>query len=953
MSKKPDFEPFFIAIQNEYTPIPSNFRYRCLCWIGKPRNFFCQRPEREFELIAVGTEEGPIVVLGEDGDVIVEVALLCGHHAAVSSITKLIMQDLFLSVSTNGTICSWSALDGTCVMKYVSASPPGDLRLCPSYIDPFTVFIWAKGGTLHKFDMNSQKYTYSLPSVGTISCSPLFDDGIVHVTINCMSHISKETLQVTKKELYDYKISNCVFASPNAIVSCEHGHIALYNVDTLEIMSSFDIDIPRYDNICDIVWKNDHVFYICTIGGLLFEVLNASPGPAQRVGTATVTNFSYNNNGKLVFLMNMNNIKVILENGKHLVFSPKQRAGVNYIPKAGKFKGLVSVNSCECQYYKNGSLYMSFMHTSSLVSAIFSTKLRSGKYFILGGNDGSICVYSKDNSVPFLHFYSVPSAIVGFCQTPFSYNGSPRILAIGADGSLCLFNLSDFRLFYIGIPFQINYIYTITSHSLLIVSIADGRYLFFNLEDSNSILETSYLPENAELIWSKAAKVIASAPVSTGCVSIGNQSITFTSFDISVIKPESINETETSEIKSLISLVANSKGNATFALIGASQTPTFVYPPFSISGQKTYSSSPFIAATHWIACSVIGRTLGIPTQFIGFVNNESMSLCMPIILRNLFVSSQEIQKVCSSFCLGQFHLMTPQKCIEMTSLLISTKNVQKLPNHDKMLMAMAVTVQSKIIPPEHHQVLYGSLVAFAGSGFEYRHVALMLLTIGFSTWISCVSAFDLYTFQIRQLFKINSSAYPGLIARAATEDFKTFLVAFNNVFCEIAKEGVEPNITMLLSLLSNSSFHKTKIGPYGTLQMAKLMVKYPNYASQIKEHIQMHQNMFKAIRYIDDYLMIGLPDGFIHVFIKDKPEFDMKALNSSIDIVSPSPNLEFLTIVSLSTGEWIQLSMVKKTGIFGIEKSRIVSSGTVHGVGTECLVEWYSNTQCNVLMYSV
>lgn len=934
--------PLCVSLQeNDFIP-PSNFRYTVTCWFGEVCGIYAKQNPKLLNYFAVGTREGPILIIGDTGSELYRVSLLCGHSNDITCIAKTLHMEIFISISSDGYLCGWSMLDGTCIFSYQTGVQEGDLMICPSQLNSDMIFIWKNGGFAYKFNIRKQKIVRCFPFYGITSFITTEERGVCvcnHqiITLNQSFEIESRTL-INRDVIKQYVVCE------NGIIEKKGNTICFMSFDGALIYSKAVDELDEFDSISYASWKSANATVVFLSGKLIVFSNNENENyQITVVDDLMMTNVVYYGTG-MAGIHADNTIFVSDEKGIRKL-NKKLKSQTIHIPDNSKPNFYISDRTNTIKYIVRGEEKRNYSLSDSSCRAIYTTKKRNEQYVICGSKNGVISVFNQKTCVLIISMPSISSSIISFAPTPFFVNGSRRFIAIGADGSLCLFNLSDSKTNYLGQHFRINQIFVNEAHCLIFVQYEDKSVLVFNLESPDPINIISIIPGGCVKIWSNSSTVITDELSSLGYTNVYGSEIVFNVYNFAKnTEPMENNELFTKEAMELFDILGykqkEGKAKKSLILIGANNIPSFLYAPFAINESNLNEASPFIVVIFEMACSIITRITGIPRKNLGYdyVN------CLPYLTQMIFKSPPEISNNAVLLLLNVIPNAKPQDYAQMISYLITRDDPLKFEDHEQLLLAIIATFNEQLVPPYFLKPLFKILQKFSWEESNAKHVAFSLMTDGMKTWCKGYSPVQYYEFLIKALANDNTSVLAMMVVHCAYIDFLSFLQAFKNVFIKQIVDGqVYPQ---MISLITNASLICENEGTHGTLLMAKLMSDFN--LPLMDQHLEMHRSFFKNMDMKDEIIAIGTCDGLLSVFTKKKFDYDIHLFSRPISHVKIIN--DFIVICSIYERKYFVLSTTKKAGIFKNEKNRILEKNSIVGNGIEVYISLNEKGNVEVIL---
>ena len=994
--------PLLIGLESPYTTIPTKFKYTVTCWFDNVFGVFRSQQLTIKRLFAVGTREGPILIIGDTGEELHRMALLCGHSSEITCISKTFLQDeAFLSISKDGQLCCWSLLDGTCIFSTFLNIPTGKLQINFSPIDPNIIYIWGIGGLVSALDISKKEIIFTLQVYSLLSFTATTNKNLICITNNNI-YILDELGNIKSSQKVIPSLTRQYFAQQCGLVSIDGKKVTLRLISHMLFYTGVIEEIEECDSIIAVQWKSPKIAVIVFISGLKLiftaDDNNVVTYQKEHYNTIMLTYASVNS-ANIIAGINSGSSIVVLEDGKIRELKPNKIGQCVHIPYRNQSKYYISKRSRSILYFNENERKKVFTLSKSKCTAIYSVKVRDFKYVICGTEDGDIFQFNKKTGSLYAMFPALCSRIVGFAPTPFFANGSRRILAIGADGSFCLFNLSDSRINFIGLHFKITSIYVNEVFNFIFTVYDDGSILCFNLDSPDPVGLYTVIPKNCTRVWTYSSTgIVNSGPLSLGYFNNAGYETIFDVIDIQKItkavlndekfkekcklilelcndpslSPQNQNDLTTSKSTGNLSALSNNnidnnkeqetkaktddniqndslqnnientqrkpifvqnksffirKGNTqqsnriimtrtkseanisgistskNFVLIGTNKIPTIIFKPFSVTHSNLYQCSPFTISLYRIACSLIVNTYG-------FIRNNGFDRpiieCLPTLCDMIFALPSDIAYHCGPLILSIIAKLTSADLLQMIATPLSDcTDPMNLSQSDQLLLLIAATINSKLVPPNFLHPLFFILQNLAKHGSSVNFISYTLLTEGISVWSKETNIVKYYEFLITLLQSDNSSMLSTMLIHSSKVDFQSFLKAFKNVFVKQFNEGI--NIQNMSNLLTNVSFDSPD-GSYGTLLLIKL--QYDFNLTNLYQQIEMHASYFKNVDMKDKIIAVGTDNGILTVFSKGKHKFELNIFKSPITNVLI--HNDFVIACSLEEKEYAIVSIPSK-----------------------------------------
>ncbi|EAX97395.1 hypothetical protein TVAG_374760 [Trichomonas vaginalis G3] len=933
--------PIIVSTEKTNTVLPSQFKYSYVHWLGNLLGVFAYKEFGFLKYFAAGTEEGPIVIFGDTGKELHQVALLCGHTRTITGITTSLHPDTFTSVSYDGVICGWSMCDGICLYSFQANVKPGYLKAINSTTNVDLLYLWSLGGSFYTLNVKTGETQMIVQSFGITSLYPTLGETVLYTTYNSICSYNINTKEkITKR--FEPSLDKRQWACENGYVSIKGNRIRIYNTSYIFMFSITVNELQENEPILKVYWRSLKTIQIITyLGTQIIIKLNAQDAEYSITKTPSphyFTAVSFTNREQFLGVVCDNSIYVQDQNGERIFVGDNNNR--NYHLSSGDYQHYyASDHTNYITYYKLNDAKSRYNHEHSRVTCLYSIQYRNTEYLITGSINGTVTVYTKNSEEPLFQYPALSCPVIGLVQTPFVINGSPRILAIAEDGSSCLFNMSDIRIHYLGNHFRPRNVYVYESMGLLFFQYQGGNILMYNLDTPDAVAVLSVVPPKAKLIWSYSIRKIDQSLTSVGTVTIGGKGIAFDTHNFSELKSlSSDDELFKNDCLKFIKLCdeTSKSFDDQLVFIGADQNPTFYYKNFAIRGEILYMASPYVIVNHWVVCNMISTICGVNKA------NQNRKLCvecLPMLLEMLFYEHPIIQNIVSPLITSITQIIQSMDCQQMISTFISEESIDKLSNSNKFLTAITICVNENLVPTYWVKPLYNFLKNSTTATNDVSHVALNILAHGIKAWMKENPHVEVYQFLINSLERYNTSSYLTTLSKSAHEDYPSFLQAFKTYF--FSKMEDEPAKMVAVNLLTNSMLDNN-LAYLATITLSRLIVDFG--LNDMKSHLELHKSIMKAIDYNDNYIIIGTYEGDIIGFSKNKQLFEIPLFKNPISYVSLSPSGDICVVACSKSKDYIALSIGGgvKGGIFK-DKHKLLKAGKISGEGQNVKVSWKEN----------
>lgn len=942
--------PIILSIEKTNSVLPSQFRYSYVHWLGNPLGVFANEDFHFKKYFAAGTEEGPIVIFGDTGTELHQVALLCGHTRTVTGISTSLHPDTFTSVSYDAVICGWSMRDGVCLYSFQANVKPGYIKAVNSSTNVDVLYLWSLGGTFYKLNVKTGETQLVLQSFGLTSLAPTLGDTVLFTTYNTICSYNTNTGEKTV-HYFTPSIHKRQFACENGYVLTKRNRVQLYDMSYVYINSIVIEEFEEEEAILKVYWRSHKLIQIVTYLGNVINITLSKNDIEYSITKQIYPNYykyvSFTNREQFLGVVGTTLISVQDENGERFFNGNKNKR--NYHLSSGNCQQYYASDHTDyIKYFDRNTVVSRYNHSHSTVSSLYSIQYKGTEYLITGSMNGTITIYNKNTEEPLQQIPALSCPVVGIVQTPFMLGGFPRILAIGEDGSSCLFNLGDHRIHYLGNHFRPRKVYIYEQMGLIFVLYQGGTILMYNLDNPDPVSTLSVIPPKATLIWSYSSKNVSTSISATGTVNIGGKGVAFDTHNFSEIT--SFTQTDTILLENIVRIfklcdeeLKDQPGNLVF--IGANQNPTFYYDKFSISGQLLYLASPNVIVNHWVASNIISSIIGIVTKK---QSSRTFVECLPMLLQMLFEGSTIVQDITAPLIINIIPFLQSSDCQQMISSTLYQLNegsIDNLSDPNKFLLSIAVCINENLVPASLTRPLFLYLKGSATLSSDVFHVALNILTYGIRVWFRESQHTDLFMFLIQSVDKYTASSYITSLSKAAHEDYAAFLQAFKQFF--LSKPQDEPSQIMNINILANSMIDNP-LGSFGTLLLARFICESGIHV--LRSQLDLHKHIIKSVDYNDEVIAVGTPDGNVYGFSKTKLLFEINVFKSPVNLIFLSPNNDVCFAYSKEQKEYVLIGYgnVRKGMIFK-EKPKIMQRMEVQQDNEIVTIVWKQDSTFDIV----
>ncbi|KAH0792694.1 hypothetical protein GPJ56_003317 [Histomonas meleagridis] len=957
---------FEFAIQDDSEALPYNFTYTCLLWIGSGGIF----SKFEFQdIISCGTQEGPIVLIGETKDKkLSPVSLICAHTFPITHQNLSINPDYFLSISYDGTVCKHSRLDGNCSYKHQFQIPYGEHRISLYNSNEDYFWIWTIGLGVRLIDLKGSNVIYSVLCPGLNS--------FLYLSPSSSSFVKEETAaMVTNTHIYTYKqdsnkklafINKQSFTEDhNQIVGCKNGIVSfnkhswfIHKPEDLSILYSgtFD-DMDQEDEIRFVEWSSRQLLCFSSLKGDFYVIQLQRKQPLDNDFT-TIIQSSLKTGIDNVFAVCAfkGPLKVAISPDLKTIVSSSHEGTFILKPKSTIEKCFwVPNQDTETVYKSDGTnVHLWDLVNQTIIKSIHFdkkiTSIYSNSFLILGHEDGSITYFGSNFEVPF-NKTAVSSPIISFVKIPSKHE---EFIAISKDGSFCVVKDNDSHKTHGSIGFPITSIHYLQSLKIIIIGYSNGIYLTYSFENPNPLQTISSIPKDAiELSNSQSLDSI----ISTINVSYQSFSFYFQVAKVAELYTNITSNPQNSEqlieiANRLYNLIVNSsKSQKSLAIIGDDNVPTFFYPPYKISFKYFLDVSPHVGTQHLFAFQLLSEILENDFSLKSKYITSKIIEFFPIITKMAFDKCGFIQKTASAMCVDFCCLIPFQKCQEFVSPYLHLDNISDLAAHEKLLLAMLASHAYNAIPSGYFAEIYHFVLKLSKEISEAGILATCILIDGVAVWRGVVELEkkhinNLYTTMVlRALLHKMSKRINDKLSAIICSDVEQFVSIIPNLIDFVfKKEKSMGDVSAIFDLYTSVAIKNKKVGGGSvTLAFAKLYVTYPFLSELITKHIKIHLESFDFVRSKEEFLIIGTNDGKIHVFRNYKLLFSEKIFHGSITFISISPSTKCAVVIS-EEDELSKTIELKKSSL--LNRTNVSSTMPVLSPppNTHYTVEWTKST---------
>ena len=192
---------------------------------------------------------------------------------------------------------------------------------------------------------------------------------------------------------------------------------------------------------------------------------------------------------------------------------------------------------------------------------------------------------------------------------------------------------------------------------------------------------------------------------------------------------------------------------------------------------------------------------------------------------------------------------------------------------------------------------------------------------------------------------MNASVEKVFSVVAATE-IDAFFGSINDIISR--SNGNTTVACWLCNLCTNVSFdNQQTVGTRGTLTIAHIGSNYSQFQKITQNELQLHSLTFRTVKGDGVFWVIGLADGTIYVFKKNKFMFSKKLFSMPVSLVSIGPNAKYAA--ALSEDEMVMKMFSLKKTSFISNNCDVVSEAQLSGDG-KFDITWSDPTSCHFYM---
>lgn len=1005
--------------------LPKKFRYTCFFWLPCSGIFIDQYSK----LVACGTQEGAIVIIGKNKNINLSdsannsstnsdfefVSLLSGHTTAITDIRILNRTNSFLSVSKDSKICGWSFLDFSCEFQFNLNLNYGDyfFSICTTKYD--NIWLIRYGDSVSLIDLSNGKIVKQLFYPGIKSFQVIYSPTKApQTTAICIGSI--QTTFYAVDDNFDFTLIKTVLNSErfekNEIIKvCQLGIIRINgnkfkiykaNPKLKIIFQGTFPELPSDDFIKSVYFDQNHTLFAAGSFMGRFYVINIKENLKNRFNPKSIhyfypfsdkiqkpisllSSFAVNDQSEIIF---SSNPKLIYYLGGQKSEEKVQFTQINEIDDNADHESDISyINNTQSTFFLRSHVgTLSFISFSTQkpfrtiefpkkITALFEREIESGTEIVIGFEDGEICFYS--NHSKFL------TALTDSVQCFFSTNKRSELVAIGRDGSACLFFQNGDFLRFETLLLPIIRAYYDSLLELYLFGYDNGSFLVFSSKSSLPIQISMNLTSNSILKWPEKVeetvftdeKMFASL-----CTRFQTKTVIYRIFDVPSLsrfvrenyfqyQNDLINDKElrgmmknlTDLCNFLFDLFENKEmTNNAFNLVfvGSNQQPTFFYSSFKFHGQMICELSPFLGTSQFISYHLLSEL----TNQDGRLSNDSHFLSqihfLPSLLQFLYFPDEDVQRIVCNWCITLSSYVSFQTCQEYLIPFTILDNIDDVEEYDKFLMSILIIRYPNTLPSSFINDLYEFLDELTVTSSESAVLALSILIDGISLWqnktekkaLLYVSIIESILRQKRSFFLCNK------FYNVACSDMSSFLYAFHILISTSISDL--SFVQSILNLYTNVAFKNPKLCGAIVSDMFEMECsKFPQLSDIIDNSIESHSKIFQFVEKVDEFVLIGMPDGEVHAFLKGRLLFKEKIFDESDDVsyvnIGPDKKCAVAVSIILKKAKLFDLSEIKRS-MFRSKKSRILKEFEIPNITHNCTfhTEWINSQNCVVSVHN-
>ena len=734
----------------------------------------------------------------------------------------------FLSVSDDGTIAGWHCEDGTCRFLYEKLVERGTIKIVLCENDHCCAWFWIKGASASLVNLTEGKILQKIDFIGLISFSLFMkriDFGIDAVMIGTYENryykeSNNGTLCLIESESNDLNLAENIVACLYGIVKYKNNSFSIYFPKSQTPAFSDTLnDIPPGDMISVVMWISFDVLLIGTFSGFFrrykmkvesveksqklkldkkikFSIQNccifSSVAYIKDIGVifSTLSDKNDHDFGHVLCLSEDNKVvKLNMPHNDKLCCNPDPQSRTiiqhdygstfeifdwSNLQSEKKIYNLLSSNfpvSQSADFKKEGNIGMQFYSNEDIkitaISCHYSSHPNKKLQIIVGGSDGRLYFFWEHLPRPTGIINSLVAPIIGIGYLPIKFSGKSCFVAIGDNGSFCLFKWTKLSMIYESNSLPIASIGFIMSQQLIVVQKIDNSYYCYELNDPTPVSITLYKPSGCQTIWSRVRFSKPSGIISTLSLDIQGSSIFYSVLEVSKLEfnseeqeeqlnentensllipidPHKKDQNKSSNLKNIIKGIldimsptinrtksiheltnikkysnSNMSTDFSFVLMGYHNFPTFFYPMFKLTGPTIIETSPYNVCFHYISYTLMERYLGYDATILGHEIHSKIFSFVSIITQFLYFNNENVQKIAVLTCIKSIEWVTEQTCQELTKTYIEYLNKKNLADYDKFLLGIIMVHFSEYVPRKFHKIVFEFLTSFSNQNYLF------------------------------------------------------------------------------------------------------------------------------------------------------------------------------------------------------------------------------------------
>jgi hypothetical protein len=932
------------------TELPTDFDFTCFAWVHSSGVF------REFSashVLAAGTRQGVAVILTEGKNGLQRCALLCGHNFPITDIRFDGSLNLILSISQEGSLCGWSSADGSCVFHNRTFAPIGDYRIVLWPANPDCLCVWCIGQSawlvnLRTFERVLVVSDYALQSFSAIS---------LHSSLVVRGHIA---VCVSVSMLRTYKILDGLtpllaipkgpfdryIASEHGLVRCSGSKWSILQPDTGTVLLSGELP----GDVAGVEWPSPALLCFATYTAE-FHLVRLTKSSPPKVSSAS--NIAIDGRGLLG--------RFAVDEALGVAFSPTSstilRVDSNHTVATSRASGHRRLHfvpdahgRCVIEVRDDGSVFQYNWMTDELselrqfdrrCTAFWARPLSETTaplQFVAGFDNGRVSFMDGAHACA-RQVFALTARIIAFVEPPFRLQGRGTLLAIGSNGSCCLFNWTEPTVVFDGWRTRIVSISYIDGAQVLVVGHEDGAYIVHSLSGDVRFVLTE-IPKGAVEFWTASPRFLFDSTFVTSQLSFRTAALFVLVIDVEAIQKATWRHF-------LMRILSDDEGPYSFLFLGKDLVPTLFYSPFRLNNRRIGAASPFIAGIHHVQRQIVARILGLETD----VNTEVSVDFLPVLTQLMGVNDVMIEEICVGCAVRLLPKITLEKCQELVRPCITP--TRRDPS-DEFLLAILLAAHPNAIPREYQRHVFAFLKRMTEVKGPRAVMALAILLHGISVWLNhSLTAKDLYLIIIRGILRQKHADFLGeLFCQLACVEADALLEVFPDVVAQLVAENqqLDENLKILFDLYSRVADSQRKLfGGSISARIARAFHDLPRFGVLISDVLCCHSRMFDFVACENDVVVIGNPNGSVNGYKERKLLFEERIADGNIGTVDIGPGCRYAAAVCVEEKTAFLLRVLEKAG-FKWQKSRVASNRTIEPGGGKMQIIWLGDDNFDVLI---